>query len=120
MEKRAMSNYQPHKWIVIKIVSPEKDTVYKVFGSWSGGYLDGDSWRLNSGITSVKVRGDILEFYGSSGSCYGCHKDSYGTNVYTAGILAAIVENGTGAGWGITVLDIDTDWSNIEYEQITR
>ena len=57
-----MSNYTPDNWVVIKMMPPEKDTMYKVLGGWSGGYLDGDSWRMNSGVTSVEDDGDYFKF----------------------------------------------------------
>jgi hypothetical protein len=70
-------------WQIVKI-----GETYKVFASWSGGYLDGDSWRLNSGIESVDVDGDYYLFHGYSGSIYKCHKDMEGTNAYGAAVLS--------------------------------
>lgn len=60
--------YRPDGWVIIQV----SDDLFKVFGSWGGGYLDGDSWRLNSGITSFKVKGDTVIFHGCSGSVYEC------------------------------------------------
>ena len=68
-----MSEYTPHSWVVLKITSSE-ETLYKVLGGWSGGYLDGDSWRMNSGITGVEKQAYLYGFYGSSGSVYWCHQ----------------------------------------------
>ena len=66
---------------------------YFVFGSWSGGYLDGDSWRRNSGITKVETDGDDYLFYGYSGSVYRCSKHSEGRiSGYNAGVLNRICE----------------------------
>lgn len=78
------STYRPDYWAIIKINGV--DPHYRVFGSWSGGYLDGDSWRMNSGITRVEETDDTFKFFGSSGSCYECSKNMYGFNVYGAGI----------------------------------
>jgi hypothetical protein len=69
----------PDRWLIIDCGG---DGLYKVFATWSGGYLDGDSWRLNSGIESVEEDGDYLLFHGHSGSIYKCHKDSYGTTAF--------------------------------------
>ncbi len=66
----------PDQWILLKIGG--KDPHYKVFASWRGGYLSGDSWRMNSGIVSVTEDGDYYLFRGASGSIYCCHKDAYG------------------------------------------
>ena len=70
-----MSNHKPNNWVVIKMDGD--DPHYRVLAGWSGGYLDGDSWKMNSGITRVEDDGDCYNFYGSSGSCYSCYKESY-------------------------------------------
>lgn len=72
----------PHRWLILKI-----GDIYKVFGSWFGGYLDGDAWRLNSGIERVEDAGDHWLFHGFSGSVYQCRKDSCGSNAYGYAIL---------------------------------
>lgn len=69
-----------------------KSPHHRVFGSWSGGYLDGDSWRMNSGIESVIEEDDHYLFIGSSGSTYACHKDMYGANVYGMGVAKSYEE----------------------------
>lgn len=74
--------YNPDKWLIIKC--PE---CYKVFGTWIGGYLDGDSWQINSGITSVETGDDYFLFHGESGSVYKCYMNQYGTTAYGASVL---------------------------------
>lgn len=71
-----MTTYNPDNWVIIEIKTPEP--FYKVLAGWCGGYLDGDSWRMNSGIVKHTFDGDYWNFYGSSGSCYCCYVDSYG------------------------------------------
>ena len=44
-----MSVYQPDNWIIVELPN---NTGYKILAGWSGGYLHGNSWRLNSGIKS--------------------------------------------------------------------
>jgi len=73
-------DYAPDKWMLIEIRGT--DPHYRVFGSWFGGYLDGDAWRMNSGILKVEQHGDYYYFHGHSGSVYRCHKDAYGANAY--------------------------------------
>jgi hypothetical protein len=85
-----MSYYTPNKWMIIKITG--NDPHYRVFGSWSGGYLDGDSWRMNSGITSFEEEDDHYLFIGHSGSTYACHKDMYGANVHGMGVVKQFEE----------------------------
>lgn len=63
----------PERWIILKV--PEG---FKVFATWAGGYLDGDSWRLNSGVKKVEEDENYYYFIGFSGSCYKCHKESWG------------------------------------------
>lgn len=78
---------KPDKWLLVKVKNKE---LYKVFATWSGGYLNGDSWRINSGITVITEDEDHLYFYGESGSCYMCNKNSYGVNPYGGSILAQL------------------------------
>lgn len=86
-----MSEYRPDKFLLIEITLPEEKLV-KVFGTWAGGYLNGDSWRLNSGVESIKVEDQLYHFFGSSGSVYICHSESYGATVYGQSVLNNAVE----------------------------
>ena len=64
-----MSEYHPDNWVVLKLKAGKGAyPVYKVLAGWSGGYLHGDAWRINSGISKVTENGDYLEFWGHSGS----------------------------------------------------
>lgn len=72
-----MTEYNPDKWTLLRFTY-NGETIVKVLGTWSGSYLWGDSWRLNSGITKVEEDGDYYLFYGHSGSVYKCHKDMEG------------------------------------------
>jgi len=86
---------KPDNWILLRMPedSEYKDE-FKVLGGWSGGYLDGDSWKLNSGIERYSEEGDYINFYGFSGSCYKCHKDSEQVRMNIAGILSTLEEKG--------------------------
>ncbi len=78
--------YTPDEWCLIKLDG--KSPHYRVFGSWRGGYLDGDYWRMNSGITKIEEEDDFYIFHGSSGSFYKCHKKGYGIHSsHNAGVL---------------------------------
>lgn len=72
-----MNPYTPDKWLLLKITT-SSDTFYRVFATWSGGYLSGDSWRLNSGVILVTQEGSDYCFHGNTGSLYSCHKNAYG------------------------------------------
>jgi len=93
-----MSEYNPESWVIIKIINDKTDqddlkVLYKVFGSWRGGFADGDSWRLNSGITKVGEHDTYYTFYGASGSAYRCYKTGEGRPMgsHNTGVLGQIM-----------------------------
>lgn len=120
-----MSTYNPDCWVVIKItntdtlLATENDEVlYKVLAGWGGGYLNGDSWRMNSGIDLVFDHDREIHFYGHSGSTYICHKEAYGLRMSTAGIFKQMQLIGTGVDGSakVEMMPEDTDWTNIKYD----
>ena len=78
----------PNKWMLLKT-----GQTYKVFGTWSGGFADPDSWKLNSGIEKVEDEGDCWLFHGFSGSVYQCHKQLWGTTGYGSAVLESWKED---------------------------
>lgn len=111
--------YQPDKFVVLKLTFDSGQVRYLLFGTWMGGYLSGDSWRLNSGIKEVDARGPFLLFRGFSGSTYKVHKDMYGLSSYTDSILHSWErDHEKGFGPKIEVLPYDTDWVNFEWEGV--
>ena len=68
----------PNRWMLIKILPKEGEPFYKVFATWSGSYLNGDSWRLNSGIDRVEANHDYYDVIGASGSVYSLNEECYG------------------------------------------
>tara|TARA_R110000868_G_scaffold23753_4_gene95045 strand:- start:484 stop:813 length:330 start_codon:yes stop_codon:yes gene_type:complete len=105
-----MNDYNPDNWVVIKMDGDEPH--YRVLAGWSGGYLDGDSWRMNSGITRVENDGDCYNFYGASGSCYSCHKESYRLRMNNAHIWTQLQKL---HGDKVQIVDEDTDWMNMDW-----
>ena len=98
----------PDKWTVLKL----PDNEYKVFGTWAGGYLGQDSWKVNSGIESIEQDEDHYYFTGYSGSCYKCHKKAYGViTSYGASVLAKIIEKANGQ---IEVMEDREDWTKLK------
>lgn len=67
---------QPDSFVIIKIQT-EHDIIYRLFSCWYGGYLDGDRWRLNSGITKIEKDGEHFIVYGNSSTVYKIHPDQY-------------------------------------------
>jgi len=83
-----MSDYTPDCWVVLEFTTA-KETIQKVFAGWYGGFMDGDSWKLNSGITAVRSDDQgHYEFDGYSGSTYYCHFNGYYMNGSMRDILA--------------------------------
>lgn len=112
-------NYKPNYWQVVKITSTEGKILYKVFVTWVGGYLDGDSWRMNSGIESVKVNDKIIEFSGYSGSVYKCLLDEglYRTSMYTQSVLDSMIKKADLIGAKIEVLPFETNFEKLMEER---
>lgn len=91
-----MSTYRPDTWVVLEIsMKTDPNTkICKVFGGWYGGFAEGDSWRLNSGITKVeKGEGFTWNFHGNSGSVYEVHQDLYGMSSYQRQQLDSWINN---------------------------
>jgi len=83
--------YSPSAYRVILIDAPEGQLI-KLFASWSGGYLDGDSYRINSGTDMIFGSDGHWFFQGFSGSIYKLRKDSTGhLNSYTCGVYNRIL-----------------------------
>jgi hypothetical protein len=97
----------PERWVIVKL----PNNYYKVFGTWTGGYLDGDRWKLNSGISKVEQDENFYYFIGFSGSCYKCHKKGYGTATsWGLSVLNKIIEQGNGQ---IELMENVEDWENV-------
>lgn len=111
-----MNTYTPDKWVVIKIEGKDIPLTYKVFACWYGGYLNGDSWKMNSGIKKVSKKKNCWYFEGFSGSTYECHKERYGTNMYGGGVMQNIIEKAKEQDIVIKVLDENTNWKKLNYE----
>ncbi len=110
-----MTQYCPDKWLVVKIEGEKFPLTYKVFACWHGGYLDGDSWKMNSGITKVIKEENFYLFKGYSGSVYKCHENCYGATMYGYGVLHNIIEKSKEAGVNVEKMPDDTNWLEIKY-----
>lgn len=105
-----MSEYYPHNWVVLKLKAGKGAfPVYKVLAGWSGGYTTGDSWRMNSGISKVTKEDEYFKFWGESGSCYVCHKDSYRLTMANSGVYNKLKEQQEFDGQ-VQLMPEDTDW----------
>lgn len=102
----------PHRWLVVKMTTP-KLTFYKLFGTWMGGYLDGDYWQMNSGIVKVEEDNENYYFHGRSGSVYQCNKKGYGTTNYGQSTLDMFIKKAKKENTTIEVLSEDTKWMEL-------
>ena len=106
-----MTDYIPDNWVVLKIPTAlyASGFYYKILAGWSGGYLDGDAWRMNSGITKCTYEKGYYFFYGSSGSCYICHEDSYTLRMNNSHIYEQIKDK-------VVLMPEETNWLELKYE----
>jgi len=97
----------PERWVILKL----PNNYYKVFATWAGGYLDGDNYKLNSGINKVEQDENFYYFFGFSGSCYKCHKKEYGTATsFGLGVLNKMIEQSNGQ---IELMEDMDNWVNL-------
>ena len=94
----------PDNWVIVKIKEDNDTYFFKVLAGWSGGYLDGDSWKLNSRIVKVEVHDNYYDFIGETGSVYRCHKSCEFVRMNIGGILGRLIE--TGKVTGVAAEDI--------------
>lgn len=110
-----MSDYRPHKWVMVKLTNNDNQSYYRVFASWYGGYTGSDSWKLNSGVTKVTEDDHAYHFEGSSGSIYHCGKSTYGTSGYGHGVLTNMIEESKDIVT-IEILPEETNFMKLPYE----
>jgi len=87
-----MSEYCPDKWVVIEIKQQNNPPLKKVLAGWYGGYLNGDSWRMSSGITKIIDNEDHYIIENESGSVYTCYKDRRGFNDMSGSIYSHMLK----------------------------
>lgn len=111
-----MSDYNPDRWVMLKF-NHNGELIYKILATFYGGYLSGDSWKLNSGVTKIEEDGQCYLFHGSSGSVYRCHKNSYGMGGYTSGVYASFQKQVEEAeGVTMELMPEGTNFMEIQYE----
>ena len=110
MEMNDKWDYTPERWVVLHF--PNDEIKYRLLAGWLGGYLNGDSWRLNSGIIGVSEFKDYVVFWGSSGSTYKCMRQLYGTTSLTNQVWKNIKKV---RDENVFILDEDTIWNNLNF-----
>lgn len=99
--------YTPDEWAILKIETLSRETIYKVVGSWYGGYLDSDKWRINSGIERIELSDNRtkITFYGYSESEYVCLASNYGISSYAQSIVNRMISHAEVHGNRVKLLD---------------
>ena len=100
-----MSSYTPDTWVVLLFDYPDYGKVHKVFAGWYGGYAQGDSWKLSSGIKTFVNEGKFYSSLQESGSTYNLYKQSEKLSGYQYGLLAGWKEQMEGTEGSILVVD---------------
>ncbi len=86
--------YTPDLWAVVKVTREGEDKDFRILGSWYGGYLGGDHWRMSSGVVDYEDHEDYYAFFNHSGSIYICMKSGVGMS----GLAAMALQNITAQG----------------------
>ena len=83
----------PDSWVIIEILHGATP-MSKVLAGWSGGYLDGDAWRMSSPIKelNIKTNEDFFTVDTESGSRYTLYKSCQGLRMSNAGIYNELKE----------------------------
>jgi hypothetical protein len=105
-----VNDYTPDNWVVIKFKGD--DPHYRILAGWSGGYLNGDAWRMNSGITDVEEDPNAFRFRGATGSWYTCIKAAYCLRMNNAHVWAQLQEI---HGDKVELMPEDTDWMSMDW-----
>jgi len=105
---------KPDTWLIVKIKTKE-EILHKVVAGWNGGYLHGNSWRVNSGIKGVEYDDGFYRFFGFSGSVYECHENAYGQRICNSPGLERIINACEHNNAEYEILHENTDWLNYKF-----
>ena len=99
------NTYYPDKWELVKIKGKDME-FYKIFASFYGGFTNGDSWKISSGVIEVIEHEYHYSFINSSGSIYECNKDATGMSLYSSGIYETLKGNMELSGFSMETIDV--------------
>jgi len=104
--------YTPNGWVILKLESSET-LFFKIFGTWRGDYLTGDSWRLSSGSDKKPKLSECGKHWiwpQLSGSCYHLLVNGEGgMSFYTEHVLKNILSSKRLADTGTSIEIISLD-----------
>jgi len=111
--------YHPDGWKIIQLVWPDGKMTYRLAAGYSGTYIYGDSWRINSGITEIEAGDGYWNIHGETGSVHQItpHGEDRGMALHMAyAYLEQQVANGYLKSWSkvdssnyLPVLSVITD-----------
>ena len=90
--------YTPDSWVILKLHNMS-EVHYRVVAGWHGGYTQGNSWKMNSGITKYTIKDKLISFDGYSGSCYNCYINSERMSGYMAMVYDSYAQQSTEKMW---------------------
>lgn len=111
MNETNIDGYRPDSWSVLEIKT-EDQTIHKIIVGFVGGYLYGDSWRINSGIVSIEETDKLYIVHGVSKSVYLLSKHCEGVRGYAAIIAASLLTPSE----GVKVVQMKDIIGNYPYE----
>lgn len=101
--------YNPDGWVILYIADGVEDNYcHRIFASWYGGYLNGDSWKMSSGIVKITDKGDYWSIDNHSGSVYNCHKNNTRLSSYGQGVLNSYLKQAEELNMVLEIVDIET------------
>ena len=102
-----ITNY-PDKWLILEITDKTHGTFRKILGSWYGGYLGSDSYRVSSAVQKSTETENDYEFVTET-SVYICRKGSQGMNPIATTVLVKMTNHAESVGSTVKVIN-DYDW----------
>lgn len=103
-----MSEYYPDCYQFLRISSVYDDSViYKLFAVWVGGYAQGDSWKINSGITQIFKEENSLRVSGYSGSTYVVNTENKFMSSYGTSVLTDIIKRADKEGIKVELVSVE-------------
>lgn len=106
-----MNIHTPDAWVIVRIEHDGK-IVHRLLAGWVGGYVDGDRWRMSSGITDIYDEETHYLVKNQSGSKYRCDKASQRLTGMMQNVFWSYEQDYKGLGATIEVVDL------IEVDQI--
>jgi hypothetical protein len=81
---------KPDVWVIVELSGDKVQSRYhRILAGWYGGFANGDSWQMSSGVTKIVDKDTYWEVHNTSGSIYHCYKhierfSGYTQNVYNS------------------------------------